>query len=112
MHETLVSRLGKLGIFNHLCPVIPYLSVSFSPSFHYQIQYDILLKTGGGGKWGEYTCLIVSEGVTATIASDMPAPRPASIDRGAVNLPYKEHYQKKEPPSVNLFIVVCPRQKK
>lgn len=29
MDETLVSRLSKLGIFNHLRPVSPYLSVSF-----------------------------------------------------------------------------------
>lgn len=30
MYEALVSRLGKLGIFNHLCPVFHiYLSVFF-----------------------------------------------------------------------------------
>jgi hypothetical protein len=32
--------------------------------------------------------LIVSEGVTAIIASIMPAPRPANIDLGADSLPY------------------------
>lgn len=43
VYEALVSRLGKLGIFNHLCPVFHiYLSVFFSSSFDYQIQlYDI-----------------------------------------------------------------------
>lgn len=32
VYEALVSRLGKLGIFNHLCPVFHiYLSVFFLP---------------------------------------------------------------------------------
>ena len=31
---------------------------------------------------------MVSEGVTAMMASNTPAPRPASSDRGAVSLPY------------------------
>lgn len=56
VYESLVSRLGKLGIFNHLCPVFHiYLSVFFlSPSFDHQIQlYDISppLKQDRQGKY-------------------------------------------------------------
>jgi hypothetical protein len=35
------------------------------------------------------TYLIVSEGVTAMIASIIPAPKPASIDLGADSFPWK-----------------------
>lgn len=57
MDETVVSRLSKLGIFDHLCPVIPYLSVSFfsqSP-FTQSTRYDIFPhKEEKGKKWEEY----------------------------------------------------------